>query len=70
MPDNRRTWTEEDIGKLKSMAGKLSLVEIATRLRRTTAATAVAASKLKISLRRRSYFGGPRPAKGEASLER
>jgi hypothetical protein len=47
MPDNRRNWTEEDIAKLKSMAGKLSLVEIATRLGRTTGATALQASKLK-----------------------
>jgi hypothetical protein len=70
MPDNKRPWTEEDIATLKSMAGKLSLVEIATRLGRTTAATAVEASKLGISLRRRSYFGGPRPTNNEAPLER
>ena len=42
MPDKRRSWTEEDIAKLKNMAGKLSLFEIATRLNRTAAATATA----------------------------
>lgn len=70
MPDKRRSWTEEDIAKLKNMAGKLSLFEIATRLNRTAAATAMEASKLKVSLRTRPYFGGPRQANGETSLER
>ena len=70
MPDNRRVWTEDDIAKLKSMAGKLALREIATELGRTPGATAVEASKLKVSLRTRPYFGGPRRANGETSLER
>jgi hypothetical protein len=70
MPDNRRNWTEEDIAKLKSMAGKLSLVEIATRLGRTTGATALQASKLKISLRRDSDSGRARTANSGASLDR
>jgi hypothetical protein len=70
MPDNRRTWTEEDIAKLKNMAGKLSLIEIAVRLGRSTAATAAEASKLKISLRRRPNFRDPCPPNSEASLER
>ena len=39
MPDNRRTWTEEDIAKLKEMAGKLALQEIAKELGRTPGAT-------------------------------
>ena len=53
MPDNRRTWTEEDIAKLKNLAGKLALREIATELGRTPGATAVEASKLGLSLSRR-----------------
>lgn len=69
MPDNRRTWTEEDIAKLKDMAGKLALQEIAKELGRTPGATAVVASKLKVSLRTRPYLGGPRRV-SEASLER
>jgi hypothetical protein len=35
MPDNRRPWTEEEIAKLKSMAGKLALRQIAAELGRT-----------------------------------
>lgn len=70
MPDNRRPWTEEDIAKLKSMAGKLALKDIAKQLGRTAGATAVEASKLKVSLRTRTYFGGPRRASSETSLER
>lgn len=69
MPDNRRPWTEEDIAKLKSMAGKLALKDIAKQLGRTAGATAVEASKLKVS-RTRTYFGRPRRASGETSLER
>ena len=56
MPDNRRTWSEEDIVKLKSMAGKLPANEIAAELGRTRGATLVEASKLKISLRTRPHF--------------
>ena len=55
MPDNRRPWTEEEIAKLKSMAGKLALSQIAAELGRTPGATAVEASKLKVSLRTRPY---------------
>ena len=51
MPDNRRPCTEEEIAKLKSMAGKLALSQIAAELGRTPGATAVEASKLKVSLR-------------------
>ena len=54
MPDNRRVWTEDDIAQLKSMAGKLSLRDIAAELGRTPAATAVEASKLKLSLSTRA----------------
>ena len=53
MPDSRRIWTEDDTAKLKSMAGKLALREIAKELGRTPGATAVQASKLGLSLSRR-----------------
>ena len=56
MPDNRRSWTETDIAKLKSMAGKLPAKEIAAELGRSRGATLVEASKLKISLRTRPHF--------------
>ena len=56
MPDNRRPWTEAEIAKLKSMAGKLPTKEIAAELGRSQGATMVEASKLKISLRMRPHF--------------
>lgn len=68
MPDSKRLWTESDIAKLKSMAGRLALKDIATELGRSRAATAVEASKLKISLRTRPAFAMPRLR--DASLER
>jgi len=54
MPDNRRVWTEGDIAKLKDMAGRIPREEIAAQLGRTVGATAVEASKLGLSLRRRA----------------
>ena len=56
MSDNRRSWTEAEIAKLKSMAGKLPAKEIAAELGRCGGATRVEASKLKISLRTRPHF--------------
>ena len=41
MPDNRRTWTDKDIAKLKGIAGKLTLVEVAAKLGRTSGAMAL-----------------------------
>jgi hypothetical protein len=52
-----RTWSEEDIAKLKSMAGRRPAKDIAAALGRTVEATVVAASKLKLSLRTRFHFG-------------
>jgi hypothetical protein len=52
-----RTWSEEDIAKLKSMAGRRPAKDIAVALGRTVEATVVAASKLKLSLRTRFDFG-------------
>jgi hypothetical protein len=60
MPHIRRVWTEDDIAKLKSMAGQIPREEIAAQLGRTAAATAMVASKLGISLRRPA--GTPQPA--------
>ena len=54
MPDNRRVWTEDDIAKLKDIAGRIPREEIAAQLGRTVGATAVEASKLGLSLRRRA----------------
>ena len=70
MPDNRRTWTEEDIAKLKALAGKLALRDIATQLGRTPGATAAEASKLKVSLRTHPYLGRRGRANSDAFLER
>jgi hypothetical protein len=51
MPDSRRAWTEEDVAKLETMAGKIPLRQIAAELGRTAAATAVQASKQRRDVR-------------------
>ena len=53
----RRPWSEEDIAKLKSLAGRRPAKDIAVALGRSFEATVVAASKLKLSLRTRFHFG-------------
>jgi hypothetical protein len=53
MPDSRRAWTEDDVAKLKTLAGKIPLRQIAAELVRTAKATAVQASKLGVPLRTR-----------------
>ena len=60
MPDTRRPWRENDIAKLKSMAGKLPAKDLAAELGRSLGATVVEASKLKISLSTRPHFSGRR----------
>jgi cold shock protein len=62
MTDTRRLWSDDDIAKLKSLAGKLPAKEIARKLGRSEGAIQVEASKLRISLRSRPRFGGPRRA--------
>jgi hypothetical protein len=52
-----RPWSEEDIAKLKSMAGRCPAKDIAVVLGRSVEATVIAASKLKLSLRTRFHFG-------------
>jgi hypothetical protein len=44
-------WTEDDIAKLRRLAGKVPAKDIASELRRSSGATAVEASKLGLSLR-------------------
>ncbi|MFK4657161.1 hypothetical protein [Bradyrhizobium japonicum] len=51
MPETIRRWSEEDISKLKSLAGKMPVGQIAAKLSRTEGAVMVEASKLKLSLR-------------------
>ena len=53
MPDSKRAWTEENIARLKTMAGKIPAKQIAAELGRTLGATAIEASKLGLSLRLR-----------------
>jgi hypothetical protein len=61
MPKTNRRWNEDDIAKLKAMAGKEPRERIAGQLGRTMGATAVQASKRGLSLRmiRASRNAGP-----------
>ena len=52
----KRVWTDEEIAKLRSLAGKISIKDIAAELGRTPRAIAVEACKLGLSLR----CSGPR----------
>jgi hypothetical protein len=47
----KRVWTDEEIAKLRSLAGKIPVKDIAAGLGRTPRAIAVEACKLGISLR-------------------
>jgi hypothetical protein len=60
MANSKRLWSEDEIAKLKSMAGRFPSEKIATELGRTPGAITVEASKLKISLSTRTIE--PRPA--------
>jgi hypothetical protein len=69
MPDTRRPWSEDDIAKLKSLAGTLPVIEVAAKLRRSPAAVAAEASKLGLSLRTRlRHFGGVRPERSGSEI--
>ena len=57
--NNRRPWNEEDIAKLKFMAGRRKPKDIANELGRSQGATVGEASRLKVSLRTRFLFGRP-----------
>ena len=65
-----RTWSEEDIAKLKSMAGRRPAKDIAVALGRTVEATLVEASKLRLSLRTRFDFGRAASARVSIRCER
>ena len=56
MLKSRRPWSEDDVAKLKSLAGRRPAKEIAAELGRTAGATVVEASKL-ISLDTRRHLG-------------
>lgn len=56
-PNQRRPWTEDDIAKLKSMAGKLPAKDIAEKLGRSLEATVTIAAKLSLPLRTRGGAG-------------
>jgi hypothetical protein len=51
MPRSRRVWKEDDIAKLKAMAGKLPSERIAAELGRSLGAVMVKACKLRVALR-------------------
>ena len=51
MPESRRAWKEDDIAKLKAMAGKVPGERIAAELGRTLGALAVKACELRLTLR-------------------
>jgi hypothetical protein len=52
----KRVWTDDEIAKLRSLAGKIPVKDIAAELGRSPSAVAVEACKLGLSLRWR----GPR----------
>jgi hypothetical protein len=60
MPHSKRAWTEDDIAKLKSMAGKVPWEGITAVLARSRGALAVKSCELGISLRTK-----PRAGKGK-----
>jgi hypothetical protein len=47
-----RPWTDDEIAKLRSLAGRLTPEEIAKEIGRTRAATTIKAHELHLSLRR------------------
>jgi hypothetical protein len=51
MPESRRAWKENDIARLKAMAGKIPVERISAELGRTVGAIAAEASRLGLSLR-------------------
>ena len=63
MPEARRAWTEDDIARLKSMAGQVPWGGIAAELGRSPGALAVKACELRLSLRTQ-----PRGGKGKSRM--
>ena len=58
---NKRPWTTDDIAQLKSMARRVSTVEIAKQLGRGVSATVMKAHGLGISLRLKPKQGSGLP---------
>ena len=67
----RSKWTEDDIAKLKRLAGKVPAKDIAAALGRSRAATVVQASKLRLSLRcyKSRQFSGAEQGTTPTNLE-
>ena len=62
MPRSKRAWTEDEVAKLKAMAGKVAGERIAAELDRSVGALAVKACELGVSLRTK-----PRAGKGKCN---
>lgn len=60
MPHGYRVWTDDDVAKLKVLAGSKSPDDISRELGRTLAATVCKAHLLGISMRRPANAGLPR----------
>jgi hypothetical protein len=54
---SRRPWTEEDSDKIKSLAGQVSVKELARQLKRTEAAVRVQAGKLRVCVKSSASAG-------------
>ena len=50
MAQTRRSWTPYEVARLKELAGRCTVKEIAREIGRTEGAVAMEASKLKLSL--------------------
>jgi hypothetical protein len=68
-PKSKQRWNEDDIAKLKAMAGKEPGDRIAAELGRTLGATAVQASKRGLSLRIKYQHRGTKPDEDGSSAE-
>jgi hypothetical protein len=64
VPESRRAWTEQEVARLKAMAGTIPVERIAAELGRTVGAIAVEASKRGLSLRTK-----PRGRRSKADAE-
>ena len=65
----RRRWSDDDMAKLQSMAGKYPAKHIAAELGRGLPATMVKAHQLRISLRRKPHREGGTVDPGPAGFD-
>ena len=73
MAQDRSPWSEQDVEKLKEMAGKLPLKDPAKRMNRTQSATRVPAGKLGLSATSGAAMDAPAEIEGvvaPAAIER